>query len=574
MRTRLLVVVLALAILPSPSEAGQQVSPGATGTISGTLSSSDLGRPIRRATVTLTSVSTRVGRRTVTDAEGRYIFDAIPPGEYTLSAMKPGYLEMALGARRPGPRVPGTILKLGAGQKRDRTNLSLPRGSVIAGNVTDEFGDPAMGVSVRALRFGFADGRRTTVQAGNATTDDLGGYRIPGLMPGEYIVAALPRDTVASASAQQDADRARLEQVRASGNTSARQREPQPPIDPEGYVPSYYGGTAAPSGAVPVRLSVGDQATAIDMQLMAMRTGTVSGVVTTPGGAPATASVQLLDPLLPAPGLAVWFRQAGADGRFSFAGLIPGQYVLRAQATKSAGAAGDGSYTAVLDVQVPPGGDVDASVTLKRGVSVSGVLDLTTLAPPADRSRLRVQLVPVVGPSDWELPVTRSTVDADGRFTIGPVAPGTYRVTVNGLPSGWLVESAAFASIDAADVDLKVESENISGGVVRVTSRTSELTGAVATEDGQPVGTHSVVLFPADRDLWLPQSRRIHVAQPGPDGRYVFRGLPPGDYRIAAVDPPESGEHFSAEYLGRIVSSGVNVTLAAGAKVTQDVRVR
>ncbi len=107
-----------------------------------------------------------------------------------------------------------------------------------------------------------------------------------------------------------------------------------------------------------------------------------------------------------------------------------------------------------------------------------------------------------------------------------------------------------------------------------MTSRTSELTGTVANAENQPVGDRSVVLFPADRDLWLPQSRRIHVAQPGPDGRYVFRGLPAGDYRIAAVDPPESGEHFSAEYLGRIVSSAVNVTLAPGAKVTQDLRVR
>jgi hypothetical protein len=254
--------------------------------------------------------------------------------------------------------------------------------------------------------------------------------------------------------------------------------------------------------------------------------------------------------------------------------LIPGQYVLRAQATKTPGTAGDSAYTAVVSVQVTPGGEVDGSVTLKRGVSVSGVLDLSTLAPPADRSRLRVQLLPIVGPADWELPMTRSTVDAEGRFSISPVAPGPYRVTVDGLPSGWLVESAAFGSIDAADVDLKVESENISGGVVRVTSRTSELTGVVATEDSQPVATHSVVIFPADRDLWLPQSRRIHVAQPAPDGRFVFRGLPPGDYRLAAVDPPESGEHFSADYLGRIVSSAVNVTLAPGAKATQDLRIR
>ena len=575
MRTSLLVVVLALAILPSPSEAGQQVSPGAPGTISGTVTSSDLGRPIRRATVTLTGLSPRAVRTTATDAEGRYIFEAVASGEYTLSAAKPGYLEMTLGARRPGPRTPGTVLTLGPGQKLDSVGVSLPRGSVIAGTVTDEFGDPALGVLVRALRFGYANGHRMTLQAGNATTDDLGAYRIPGLMPGEYLVAAAPRDTVASASANADADRARLEQVRAAGGSTAqRSQAVTPPTSRDGYVPSYFGGTAAPSSASPVRVSLGDQATAVDIQLMAMTTGTVSGVVTGPDGAPTAASVQLLDPLLPVAGLAVWFRNPGPDGRFSFAGLVPGQYLLRAQGTKTAGTVGGGSLTAVLSVQVTSGGQVDGSVILRRGVSVSGVLDLTSLASPVDRSRLRVQLLPVVGPSDWELPLARATVDPEGRFTISPVAPGAYRVGVDGLPSGWMLQSASFGSIDAADVDLEVESENISGGTVRLTSRTSELTGVVSNSQNGPVATQSVVLFPADPQLWLPQSRRIHLAQPAADGRYTLRELPAGDYRVAIVDPPESGEHFTAEYLARIVSTAFSVTLAPGAKTTQDLRTR
>ena len=579
MRTPVLTVALALSTFLSltgstTSAARQQTQPTATGIIAGTLSSSDLGRPIRKATVTLTSVAAREGRTTVTDAEGRFVFEAVPPGDYSLSAAKPGYLEMTLGARRPGPRVPGIPLTLAAGQKLDQVALSLPRGSVIAGTVTDEFGDPAMGVSVRALRFGYMNGHRITQPAGNATSDDLGGYRIPGLMPGEYVVAAVPRDTVANASANADANRARLEQVRAAGVTRTGPGRVAPPINPDGYVPSYFGGTASASGAAKVRLSVGEHANATDIQLISMKTGKVSGLVTTPDGASTMASVQLVDPEMPIAGLAVWFRNPGANGRFSFDGLIPGSYVLRAQATKSTGAAGDGVLSAVVSVQVPAGGDVDAPVTLKRGVSVSGVLDVTSLPSPADRTRVRVQLDPIAGPADWELPLTRAAVDAEGRFTISRVAPGAYRISLSGLPPGWSLESASFGSIDAADVDLDVGSDNVSGGVVRLTSRTGELAGVVTNTDNEPVVTHSIVLFPSDRELWLPQSRRINITQPGADGRYVFRGVPAGEYRVAAVDPPEGGEHFSAEYLARISSFAVNVTLAAGVKTTQDLRVR
>ena len=42
-------------------------------------------------------------------------------------------------------------------------------------NVTDEFGDPAFGVPVRAIRFVFENGQRRAQTAASATTDDLGG---------------------------------------------------------------------------------------------------------------------------------------------------------------------------------------------------------------------------------------------------------------------------------------------------------------------------------------------------------------------------------------------------------------
>jgi hypothetical protein len=122
---------------------------------------------------------------------------------------------------------------------------------VIAGVVLDEFGDPAMNVPVRALRLGYRNGERFALPGGTATTDDLGAYRLAGLLPGEYIVTAVPRDTVAAQAAAADAGLIRQAQIQASaraGNPDARaavatmesaKREGRMPEPPEsrGYVP-------------------------------------------------------------------------------------------------------------------------------------------------------------------------------------------------------------------------------------------------------------------------------------------------------------------------------------------------
>ena len=38
----------------------------------------------------------------MTDADGRFVFRALAAGAYSLTAIKPGYLDGAFGRRRPG----------------------------------------------------------------------------------------------------------------------------------------------------------------------------------------------------------------------------------------------------------------------------------------------------------------------------------------------------------------------------------------------------------------------------------------------------------------------------------------
>ena len=580
MRKTPLVLFAAACVVLGSSTRAQQPAPAPSGVIAGTLTSADLGRPIRKAQVKIQSTSPPITRTTASDAEGRFVFEGLPAAEYRLSATKAGYVEMAFGARLPGPGAPGTPLTLGPGQKLDKIALQLPRGGVISGVVTDEFGDPAIGVPVRAMRFSYRNGQRVAVPVGNAVTDDIGGYRIASLLPGDYVVAAVPREMVASASAAAESIRVRQEQIMAKGSAVERERIEQArrdaaatPREAAGYVPAFFGGTASPAAASPVRLGLSQQAGGIDMQLIALNTGTVSGVVTGPDGTPTTASVQLVDPLMPISGLTEWFRHPGPDGRFTFGGVVPGTYILRAQGVKEIGSAGTGAFTATARVHVPEGGQIDASVTLTRGITVSGTVERGGLSA-VDLEKVQVRLYPILGPSDGEAPAPRATPDAEGRFTISPVGPWPHRVTLSGLPKGWTLGSALFGGIDAADVDLEVKGEDITDGRVTLTSKTSELSGVVTDAKGEPARDRTVVLFPDDRQLWVPLSRRIHVVQAGADGRYVFRDLPAGEYRVTVADLSDSGQQFDREFLAGIATGSVAVTLSAGEARTESIRVR
>ena len=552
-----------------PAPAAAQTS--ATGVIAGRLVRVDNNQPVRKAQVAISAPANRIDRMTTSDADGRYSFDKLPAGEYSIVASKPGYVDMVFGARRPGRGVAGTPITLVQGQKIDNVNLQMRLGSVISGTVHDEFGDPAYNTPVRALRFVYQNGFRNLTLAGSDTTDDRGAYRIAGLMPGEYLVSAVPRETVATATATAEAIRDRFEAAR-----KAQGFEPPPPVSSTGYVPVYFPGTVAAASAAPVRVGLTEEVPGIDMRLQNIETATVSGRVTSTEPVLPQTRLQLFDATMPVNIVGIWFRDMRADGTFSFPGLVPGAYILKGAGTPGGkpGMAG-GEMWGTVDVAVAARGTGNVILPMQRGVTVSATLVADTLPPGFDPARLRVDLYPISSPSDWEMALFNMTRDASGRFAAPHVVPGQYQIRVSGLPQGWSLESAIFDEKDTADHNLVVDgSKEISGIALKFSARRSDVTGLVTSATGQPVADHTVILFPTDRRLWLPQSRRIRTSQPGKDGRYVFRDLPAGEYHVVVVLDPEPGRHFDADYLGQLVPMSISVKLADGESRTLDIKIR
>src|SRR6185503_12852227 len=124
---------------------------------------------------------------------GRYEFRDLPAGRFNVSVSKSGFVTMSYGQNRPFE--PGRPIELAEAQKMEKADVALPRGSVLAGRVADEFGEAVAEAEVTAMRMQFSNGRRRLVPSGrNGTTNDLGQFRIYGLPPGEYYVSATLRN--------------------------------------------------------------------------------------------------------------------------------------------------------------------------------------------------------------------------------------------------------------------------------------------------------------------------------------------------------------------------------------------
>ena len=150
---------------------------------------SDGAGPIRRAQVRISGPDV-APKAALTDAEGRFEFRDLPAGRFTLQATKSGFVNVQYGQTRPFES--GKPIELADKQSLDNADISMPRGSVIAGRIVDEFGDPLPDVSVTAMRQTWQNGRRRLRPSPGriAQTNDLGQFRIYGLPPGDYYVSA------------------------------------------------------------------------------------------------------------------------------------------------------------------------------------------------------------------------------------------------------------------------------------------------------------------------------------------------------------------------------------------------
>jgi uncharacterized protein (DUF2141 family) len=568
-----LLLILALQTAPAPRDA--RAAAVGTASLSGTVVSADAeARPVRRARVTCSASELTAGLTTITDDRGRFTFARLPAGRYTIAVTRDAWVATAYGAR--GASRIGSAIPLGDGQKADVV-VRMTRGAVITGMLLDESGQPSVNTSVYAMRNTMQNGERRFLTFGTTgTTDDRGIYRVYGLPPGDYIVGAAGR---AGAAALQGAELRLTTDLDVHHATTAGPLAPAPPERGVAFSSTYFPGTPISTQASVVTLRAGEERDGIDFALQLMPTARIEGTVSLPdGGPPSSAQLTLLASGQTAfPGIifdGMRTTRVAGDGTFSISGVAPGHYTLLARATTPQ------ILWAVADLSVDGERITGLSLSLQPGMTVAGQVrfDGTLIARPADPSSIRVMLQPVQSQGSVTMSPNGVSPDVSGRFTIAGVTPGRYRLTASapgaGRPGGWMLRSAIVNGQDTLDVPLVLQpNQSIADAVVTFSDRPSQLTGALQNAAGGAAPEYTVILFPADQSLWMPQARRIQGVRPSADGAYAFRNLAPGTYLVAAADDVESGEWFDPAVLQRLTPTAIRITIAEGEQKIQDIRV-
>jgi hypothetical protein len=522
----LVLTLLQAGPIQVPGQPAAEIKPG---TVRGRITAADSGKPLRRAAVTLFSAveSSRARVTATTNSQGQFEARNVPPGAYFVDVRRAGYLSLQFGQRRPNER--GLTVDVAAGEIVEKIDVALPRAGVLAGRITDELGEAYPGVQVVALVMRYSGGTRAPATAAFATTDDRGEYRIAGLAPDTYMVAALSTETW------------RTEKKETFG-----------------YAATFY-----PGGPIElaqrVALAPAQQRQDLDFSLHAIRTVKVSGRMQRETGEPiTTGSIRLAYKFSPDGILTFGLRDARVDpgGAFELTDVAAGNYAVM-------GAGGSEHWIAVADADIS-----DVTLIARTGSTVSGVVVTEEdVPPPFSPSGVRATLL---APYGKVLPTVRVVnPDPDWSFKFANLG-GPFLFRMLALPAGWALAAVKLGERDITDTpwDVPTGGRQIDGLKIVLTQKVGRISGSVAAGDGKPTASATVLIFADDDKLWMPGSRFVRAMRPDRDGRFTISALPAGTYRAIAREFVEDGQWDDRAFLEEIRDQALRIVLAEGGAET------
>jgi Carboxypeptidase regulatory-like domain len=535
-------------VLISPGT-GTPAQNGATSVVQGKVVQDPGGQGLRKVKVTLTG-----GRRehygAITDETGQFTIEGVEPGGYFVELERSGY------ASKTHKNL--TVI---AGQDNKDLVYHMLAAGVISGRILDLDGDPLQSVGVMATPSGDGPGRRNLPRLGNASTNDLGEYRIADLPPGKYLVRATP---------------------------SENQVPPQNPSeqgatkDRVAYVTTYFPGTVDDHQAITVEVLAGGTATA-SFGVQTSRVYRVSGIVSGLNGTPATPTPPTNENWAAAlagqaMGQIVLFGENGQTqqqnlsegGKFEFSGVLPGTYharlivfsgLLSGQPpsvklqTISTPIEVNSSDVVGLQLQVDPGSNISGGFRADKDEQI-------------DWKQLYVGFSPAT-PHSEENPIATGMVmpvrlNEDGSFEVKDVPEGNWQLVVTAHSDkfrDYYTKSVLLGGREVADTGFVAAPGTVLDVVI--SAKGAAIEGTVVDQDGKPVVEATVVIVPSSGKLGRPDAYQVGATDQS--GHFLLRGINPGEFLVLAFDELRDN-YRTPEFVKKYEGKGEKAELDEGAK--------
>jgi hypothetical protein len=505
------------AISPPPTTEPPEVQ--APGVIQGTVLNGGTGRPLPRAQAVLKPTDSRV-RSTyqTTDESGGFLFSKVATGRYTITVQRDGYLPLSAG--RIGSYKMPPIFSVESGETISSFVFTLTPSGVVSGKVKFDDAEPAVNVAVQLYRSYYDRGRHGYAADASARTDDRGEYRLHGLGPGSYYVAALYQATHQPSGAE--------EQGRKDANGT--------PVPDLSYAVTFFPDAQRMSEAVPVKIAPGQEVSGIDILLTKVHTVRVRGHVI--GGLKGSVisgpnvTLRWNDPDNTASINAPINVSINPDQGFDIQGVTAGPYLLVASGVE-AGI----TLTGRVPLNVGDADVADADVVIDAESMWSGKIRLDgddTNLPSGLPPGLVVSLQPrrpITSP-------TRAQVSENGDFRIPFVPDETYDLFVTNGPWDSYLKSVRLANAERLDQGLQASSGEPPPVLdVVLGAHGGHVLGRAVTADPKVVASGATIALIPDLPSGRVQAYRTTNADEY--GNFTLLGLPPGKYLLVGwLDQP------------------------------------
>jgi protocatechuate 3,4-dioxygenase beta subunit len=281
-----------------------------------------------------------------TNADGVFEIRDVPNGRWAIQAQKDGFVVSPISLR--------PLIEASAGRSVTAPEIRLDRGGAITGRVLDARGNPISRVAVRTTQLRRLPNGTVQTLGGSYSsvqTNDLGEFRLSGLVPGEHYVVAQPPPRPMGIGFATTA------QAPASST----------------YVATFFPGTPDAAIASPVTVARGGTTRAIDFSMQSVPAYQVSGLVVDAGGRPVNGAIVRLAPRQALLGMSIQGGPTGANGRFRVTNVPAGAYRAMAAVptitrTANGGTSGSLSFGAAARPGAAPEVTIQGDVTGLRVV--------------------------------------------------------------------------------------------------------------------------------------------------------------------------------------------------------------